>query len=63
MKNTVDDDFGVPIPGDVLPPEQWARTAIKRLPPPGFVDWAAVFDREAACTVWAGNGRYVINSA
>lgn len=65
MKNTVDDDFGVPIPGDVLPPEQWARTAIKRLPPPGFVDWAAVFDREAPLVLdlGCGNGRYVINSA
>ena len=27
-----DDDFGVPIPGQALPPEEWARTAIKRLP-------------------------------
>ena len=28
-----DTDFGVPIPGRVLPREQWAKTALKRLPP------------------------------
>ena len=28
-------EFGVPIPGRILPEAEWARTGIKRLPPPG----------------------------
>ena len=46
MDGSSDSDFGVPIPGRVLPPEQWARTAIKRLPPPGLLDWQVIFGRE-----------------
>ena len=63
--NSVDEDYGVPIPGQVLPPDQWARTAIKRLPPPGFVDWAAVFGRDAPLVLdlGCGNGRFMITSA
>lgn len=60
-----DEDFGVPIPGRVLPPDQWARTAIKRLPPPGYMDWAQEFGREAPLVLdlGCGNGRFVITSA
>ena len=58
-------DFGVPIPGRVLPPEQWAKTAIKRLPPPGPLDWPAIFGRNAPVVLdlGCGNGRFVITSA
>jgi tRNA (guanine-N7-)-methyltransferase len=61
----VDDDYGVPIPGQVLPTEQWARTAIKRLPPPGFLDWQQIFGRAAPVVLdlGCGNGRFVITSA
>lgn len=60
-----DNDFGVPIPGAVLPPEQWAKTAIKRLPPPGPLDWPAVFGRSAPIVLdlGCGNGRFIISSA
>jgi tRNA (guanine-N7-)-methyltransferase len=60
-----DSDFGVPIPGRVLPPEQWAKTAIKRLPPPGPLDWPALFGRIAPVVLdlGCGNGRFVITSA
>lgn len=60
-----DDDFGVPIPGQVLPQDQWARTAIKRLPPPGFLDWTGIFGRQAPVVLdlGCGNGRFVISSA
>lgn len=60
-----DDDFGVPIPGNVLPPEQWARTAIKRLPPPGPIDWSGVFGRVAPLILdmGCGNGRFTLASA
>jgi tRNA (guanine-N7-)-methyltransferase len=58
-------DFGVPIPGRVLPAAQWAKTAIKRLPPPGALDWRAVFGREAPVLLdlGCGNGRFIITSA
>lgn len=63
--DSTDSDFGVPIPGRVLPHEQWVRTAIKRLPPPGPLDWTAIFGREAPVVLdlGCGNGRYVIASA
>lgn len=59
-----DDDFGVPIPGRVLPQEEWARTAIKKLPPPPL-DWNAVFGRDAPVVLdlGCGNGRFLIADA
>ena len=64
-ESAADDDYGIPIPGAVLPPDQWARTAIKRLPPPGPLDWTAIFGREAPLVLdlGCGNGRFVIASA
>ena len=58
-------DFGVPIPGKVLPPEQWAKTALKKLPPPGPLDWQALYGRIAPIILdlGCGNGRFVISSA
>src|SRR5690349_8044982 len=65
MSDATDDDYGVPIPGRVLPQEQWTRTAIKRLPPQGFLDWREIFGREAPVVLdlGCGNGRFVIASA
>ena len=58
-------DFGVPIPGRVLPPAQWARTAFKRWPPPGPLHWPAIFGRAAPVVVelGCGNGRFTLRSA
>lgn len=58
-------EFGVPIPGRILPEADWARTAIKRLPPPGPMDWTAIFGREAPLIVelGCGNGRFTLLSA
>ena len=63
--SATDSDYGIPIPGKILPPDQWARTAIKRLPPPGALDWAAIFGRHAPLVLdlGCGNGRFVISSA
>ena len=60
-----DSDYGVPIPGRILPPDQWARTAIKRLPPPGPLDFVALFGRTAPVVLdlGCGNGRFTITSA
>lgn len=60
-----DTDFGVPIPGRVLPSDQWAKTAIKRLPPPGPLDWPSLFGRDAPIVLdlGCGNGRFIIASS
>ena len=65
MDESSDSDYGVPIPGRVLPPEQWAKTAIKRLPSPGPLDWKQIFGRDAPVVldIGCGNGRFVIASA
>jgi tRNA (guanine-N7-)-methyltransferase len=65
VSESADDDYGVPIPGEVLARERWAKTAIKRLPPPGALDWRAIFGRDAPVVLdlGCGNGRFVISSA
>ncbi|WP_425616024.1 hypothetical protein NA78x_005962 [Anatilimnocola sp. NA78] len=59
-----DDDFGVPIPGRILPQEAWAKTAIKKMPPPP-IDWATMFGRTAPVVLdlGCGNGRFLIARA
>jgi tRNA (guanine-N7-)-methyltransferase len=61
----VETEFGVSIPGAVRPESEWARTAIKRLPPEGPLDWEAVFGRKAPIVLelGCGNARYTIASA
>src|SRR5262245_1374713 len=58
-------EFGVPIPGQILSESEWARTAVKRLPDPGPLDWASIFGREAPVVLdlGCGNGRFTIASA
>src|SRR3954463_16702157 len=61
----IETEFGVPIPGQILPEDRWARTAIKRLPPPGPLDWSAIFGRAAPVVLelGCGNGRFTLLSA
>jgi len=61
----IEAEFGVPIPGEVLPEGLWARTAIKRLPATGPLDFAAIFGRAAPVVLelGCGNGRYTLQSA
>ncbi len=58
-------EFGVPIPGTILPPDRWARTALKRLPPVGPLDWTTLFGRQAPVVLdlGCGNGRFTLLSA
>ena len=57
--------MGVAIPGRILPPSEWAKTAIKRLPEAGPLDWLTVFGREAPVVLdlGCGNGRFTLLSA
>jgi tRNA (guanine-N7-)-methyltransferase len=61
----IEHEFGVPIPGRIRPEAEWARTAIKRLPPPGPLDWTAIFGRPAPVVLdlGCGNGRFTLLSA
>lgn len=61
----VEYEFGVPIPGRILPEAQWARTAIKRLPPAAPMDFEAVFGRRSPIIIelGCGNARYTLQSA
>lgn len=61
----VEYEHGVPIPGVILPEPEWARTAVKRLPEQGPLDWPAVFGRSAPVVLelGCGNGRFTLASA
>jgi tRNA (guanine-N7-)-methyltransferase len=64
-KRRIEREFGVPLAGEILPPQLWARTALKHLPITGPLDWPALFGRSAPVIVdiGCGNGRYLIGSA
>jgi tRNA (guanine-N7-)-methyltransferase len=61
----VESEFGVPIPGVVLPAERWTRTGVKRLPPPGPLDLEGLFGRKApiVAELGCGNARFTLASA
>jgi tRNA (guanine-N7-)-methyltransferase len=61
----IETEFGVPIPGRILPESEWTRTAIKRLPPEGILDWESIFGRVAPLVLelGAGNARFTLMSA
>ena len=63
--NAIEREFGVPIPGAILEPARWARTALKKLPLDGPLDLQALFGRQAPLIVdlGCGNGRFLIGSA
>jgi tRNA (guanine-N7-)-methyltransferase len=58
-------EHGVPIPGVILSEAEWARTAVKRLPDEGPLDWSLVFGRRAPIVLelGCGNGRFTLASA
>jgi tRNA (guanine-N7-)-methyltransferase len=62
---SIEYEFGVPIPGRILPEMEWAKTAIKRLPEAGPLDWAAIFGRSSSIVLdlGCGNGRFTLLSA
>lgn len=64
-KRQIEREFGVPVPGEILPPEKWTQTAVKKLPSDGPLDFAAMFGREAPVMldIGCGNGRSTLASA
>ena len=60
----VEREFGIPIPGVILPEDQWVRTALKQVPE-GHIDWAGLFGRTAPVIIdiGCGNGRSVLTGA
>src|SRR5260221_192736 len=60
----IEKEFGVPIPGEILEPAQWAKTALKKVPE-GILDFVALFGRQAPLVLdlGCGNGRFSIASA
>ncbi len=58
-------EFGVPFPGEILAPDAWTQTALKKLPDPGPLNWEALFGRTAPVVLdlGCGNGRFLIGSA
>jgi tRNA (guanine-N7-)-methyltransferase len=62
---TIEYELGIPIPGRILAEAEWAKTAIKRLPETGPLDWAAIFGRTAPVVLdlGCGNGRFTLSSA
>lgn len=64
-EGSIEYELGVPIPGRILPRSEWARTAVKRLPESGPLDWPAIFGRTAPIVLdlGCGNGRFTLLSA
>ena len=64
MPSNIETEFNVPIPGVILPPEQWARTALKKVPE-GPINWTELFGRSAPVVldIGCGNGRSLLQFA
>jgi tRNA (guanine-N7-)-methyltransferase len=62
---SIEYELGVPIPGQILPQSLWAKTAVKRLPMEGPLDWQSIFGRTAPVVLdlGCGNGRFTLLSA
>jgi tRNA (guanine-N7-)-methyltransferase len=64
VRRQIEREFGVPIAGEILPPQQWTNTALKKLPE-GNLNWQELFGRQAPVVLdlGCGNGRFLIGSA
>jgi tRNA (guanine-N7-)-methyltransferase len=58
-------EFGIPIPGQIVAKEDWANSALKRLPEKGELNFVELFGRHGpiAIDIGCGNGRFVLSSA
>jgi tRNA (guanine-N7-)-methyltransferase len=64
-RRRIEREFGVPIAGEILPPEQWTRTGCKLRLDEVTIDWERLFGRRAPVVLdlGCGNGRFLIGSA
>jgi tRNA (guanine-N7-)-methyltransferase len=64
-RRQIEREFGVPIAGEILEPERWTQTALKKLPADGPLNLQALFGRSAPLVVdiGCGNGRFLLGSA
>ena len=60
----IETEFGVPFPGRILEPDQWARTALKRIPE-GQFGWSDLFGNTGPVLIdiGVGNGRSALTHA
>lgn len=63
-RRRIEREFGVPVPGEILAPELWTQTAVKRIPA-GLLDWQEIFHRAAPVVLdlGCGNGRSTLAGA
>jgi tRNA (guanine-N7-)-methyltransferase len=61
----IEREFGVPFAGKILPPDQWAQTALKKMPDEGKLNFSELFGRVAPVVLdlGCGNGRSSIAGA
>ena len=57
----IERELGVPIPGDILPQDQWVQTALKHLPEKGYLDPEGLFGRKAPLVVDLGWHRSIFS--
>ena len=64
-RRQIEREFGVPVPGDILSMDRWTQTGLKKLPPPGALDFPSLFGRTAPVMldIGCGNGRSTLASA
>lgn len=64
-RRQIEREFGVPVPGEILPADEWTNTAVKKLPPAGPLDFAELFGRSAPIMldIGCGNARSTLASA
>ena len=64
-RRQIEREFGVPVPGEILPSDQWTQTACKKLPENQTINFAELFGRSAPVMldIGCGNGRSTLSSA